>query len=205
MATPVGFAEISIEMRHDNDPQPWYNVFGVETDLSVDSAQEVVDHVAGIWYNAWDQALNAGAQFTNVIGRFGQDGGPDQVVETLVPPVRGTNVSNSLPQNCALLVRKQTSLGGRAGRGRLFMPGVLQEAEVSDMGIVSTALKAALQANANAALTGLATADPVTGATSPMVLLHGPNSVTGLTPAPTPVDALVVDSVIATQRRRLRG
>lgn len=205
MAIPVGFAEISIEYRHDNDPDPWYNVFGVDTDLSTDTAQEVVDHIAGVWYNAWDQALNSAIQMTNVIGRFGQDAADPLVVETLVAPVRGTNASASLPQNCALLIRKQTGLGGRAGRGRLFLPGVLQEAEVGDTGVLNTDFKTAMQTNANAVLTGLAAADPVSGATSPMVLLHGPNGTTGVTPAPTLVDALVVDSVIATQRRRLRG
>ena len=108
--------------------------------------------------------------------------------------VAGSNAAAPLPQNCALLVKKQTSQGGRQGRGRGYFPSAyLMEGDVSAIGIITAGVVTALQAKFTAFLADLDTA------TIPMTLLHSdPLNV------PDDVTALVVDNRIATQRNRLR-
>nr|CRY96175.1 hypothetical protein [uncultured prokaryote] len=95
--------------------------------------------------------------------------------------------------NSAVLVRKNTSSGGRANRGRLFSPPfALIESKVSQSGVIATADRDAIQSHWAQFLTNLETAG------YQMVILHS----NPLMP-PTTVISLTVDSVIATQRRRL--
>lgn len=204
MATPVGFCEISVEHVHAQDPEPWFNVFGVACDLSLNSQQEVVDHVAGVFYAMSVPALSASVTLANVTGRFGQDGSPDVIVETSVAPLNGTSTDVKLPQNCALMVRKQTALGGRQGRGRIFLPGWLNESGVNDVGIIENNIRQIYQTTMDDFLADLAAPDPVSGAETPMVILHGPTTTSNVVRAPTPVTSLTVDGRISTQRRRLR-
>lgn len=92
----------------------------------------------------------------------------------------------------AVLVRKSTPLGGRKGRGRMYLPGV-PESQVDPGGFLATGVAASYQTRASAFLGGLA------AATIPMVLLHGDST------TPSLVGALTIDGTVATQRRRQRG
>ena len=102
----------------------------------------------------------------------------------------------TLPVNCAVLVKKGTSRGGRRNRGRFYLPGTTSEGAVSEDGVISSGQVIALQGACDAFLGDLVVAG------LPMYVLHNDPPV-GVTPAP--VTSLTVDSVIATQRRRLRG
>lgn len=96
-----------------------------------------------------------------------------------------------VPPNTAALVEKRTALGGRSGRGRMFIPG-LQESNVETGGEISLGLYSLFNASLAAWL-----ADIETLATN-MVLFHNASS------DPTIVDSLDLDPLTATQRRRLR-
>lgn len=100
----------------------------------------------------------------------------------------GGFASAGMAPNSAYLVRKRTALGGRANRGRLYLPGVA-EAAVDESGNIDPS---GLQTNINDWFAGLSALG------MPMYLLHTGSS------DPTDVSNLVVDSKIATQRRRLR-
>lgn len=111
-----------------------------------------------------------------------------------VGPVVGDAASESVPPNTSMLIQKVTSFGGRAGRGRMYLPGI-PEAQVDHSGTISgtwllsadTAFEAYRQALLLLDLTP--------------VVLHGPTSPIA---TPTPIDAFVPSATAATQRRRLR-
>lgn len=97
--------------------------------------------------------------------------------------------------NTAYLIRKLTTAGGRAGRGRFFYPGVT-EANVNDAGIIDSTPLGILQGVWDDFLADLTAADLFP------VLLHSAGSpISG----PNTITALQVDNRVATQRRRLRG
>lgn len=118
------------------------------------------------------------------------------------PRVGGTSGA-MLPQNSALLVHKRSAAPGRIGRGRLYLPSCLREAQVDNKGIIAALEVSGLQTPISSWLTRVANNTAPAGVDKDMVILH---TVTPANPAltPTVVTSLVVDSLIATQRRRLR-
>ena len=104
----------------------------------------------------------------------------------------GTSASSPNVPQSALLVAKSTNQGGRAGRGRFFLPG-LPEAAFEDDGSVSAGTMT---------LAGTVIGDMIGDFNLNDVSLRLLHSVAG--PAPAVVTGLAVRSISATQRRRLR-
>lgn len=103
---------------------------------------------------------------------------------------------DSVPSNTAVLVQKRTDAPGRRNRGRFFMPWSVSETFVGESGIIVQPTVDALQDACDDFLAGLATAG------IPMHLFHGAG--TGVS-TPTPVTSLAVQSIVATQRLRMRS
>lgn len=100
----------------------------------------------------------------------------------------------------SLLVKKRTAFGGVQFRGRLYMPSMfVQDTEVDYAGTVTGSRVTAINASwATWRTNGLL----VTGVDD-FVLLHSTPQA-GPAPDPTPIVSLTCDSIVATQRRRLR-
>lgn len=108
--------------------------------------------------------------------------------------VAGSASGSTVPSNCALLVRKGTALGGRKYRGRCFVPPwALAETSVDQAGNIAPALVASLQTNFTDLLTELLTFE-----ISPRLFHTSPSD------TPTTITTLTVQSLLATQRRRMR-
>ena len=89
-----------------------------------------------------------------------------------------------------------TARSGRTGKGRFFIPNILNETYVDNVGVIDGGARSSLQGFVDQFLADL------NAAGNPMVLLHNSGAPFGTTP--TPVISLALDGVIATQRRRLR-
>jgi hypothetical protein len=110
----------------------------------------------------------------------------------------GAAAGDMIVPNSAPLVQKQTALGGKRGRGRLFMPPVT-EGTVGNGGILSSGFISSTQASFDAFVTQLGTSN------LPPVLLHRYDPALGQSPmTPTAITAMVLQSRVATQRNRLR-
>ena len=103
----------------------------------------------------------------------------------------GSLGGSTLAPNTCYLVEKNTNLGGRKGRGRMFIPGTVA-ASMTDTGALNTTRLNAMNAACSDFLGTLNAAD------LPAVLLHGDAT------APTDIINMSTDPVLATQRRRLR-
>jgi hypothetical protein len=103
------------------------------------------------------------------------------------------------PSNCSLLVKRVTPVAGRQFRGRIYAPlSFVNEANITPAGSIATPQVSAAQASWTQFLGAMTTAG------LPMYLLHAPPLPPKDLPVPTLVSALVVETIIATQRRRLR-
>lgn len=198
MPTPVGYAHFLIEIDLDNDEDAFAVTHGLQTDLASASAVEHCNKVMSAFGGAWDQVLSNNAQVSRAIGYFGQDGTDDLIVESDLVAIPGTSAGAKLPQNCAALVKKRTGLGGRKNRGRVYIPNVLNEAEVSDTGVITGSTVVNFQTYADQWFVNVTGTVGGLYPATPMVILHRDGS------APTAVTQLVMDPVLATQRRRLR-
>lgn len=96
--------------------------------------------------------------------------------------------------NTAVLINKNTAAGGRAGKGRMYIPGI-RENKISGAGVMDTDEFAAWISAAVGFFEDM-NDDDLTP-----VLLHGTGS--PLT-TPTAITSLQVQNKVATQRRRLR-
>lgn len=200
MTTSPGYAAVSVEMHHTLMSRSAYITFGANpsgTDVSVMVAN------VGIALQATGSLrsiVDNGVTFRNITVRYGIDGADDQL-GTGVYSFAGSNAQTSLPPNCAVLVYKRTARGSRRGRGRMYLPWVLTTSDVTEDGQIAATKITSMQTAVEVFRAALATND------MPMVVLHRPSLPSTQNPtsmgAPDPVTLLEVDSMIATQRRRL--
>ena len=113
----------------------------------------------------------------------------------------GASSSNTLPQNCALLVSKRTGLAGRRGRGRLYLPGQ-PEAGWNELGDVQGTWGTNTQDAFDAWMADLTSTGPGFEPNPPYILHRSEGA--GTEPAPTEITAMICSSKLATQRKRLR-
>lgn len=189
LVIPPGFAQIVYRWTLAGDPEEMISTVGADT--SAEGGATAIN-----WREAWLSAFPAISYSSNwfflgVRAYIGQDGGPP-VIQDAPANLQGTGEQNTTPQNCSLLVRKSTALGGRAGRGRMFLPPFnLDEGNVDAKGMLDLDYLNDMQTLFNAVFLPVAP-----------VILH--DSATPGAPAPTPITGWTVDPRIATQRRRLR-
>lgn len=202
MATviPPGFGLVALRHTLAGDNEAMFVTFGVEF-LTTPGAQAHAINICDAWQVAGGplDSMSNLYTFTGAVLSVGQDGGPPVIVEE-PRSAPGRDTSSPLPQNCALLVRKRTNLAGREGRGRMYVPG-FSEGNTTATGGIPSANLTATQTRYNTFFSNLSE-PPDAGAVN-MVILHTWPQL-GALPAPTPVTSLVVDAVVATQRRRLR-
>jgi len=144
-------------------------------------------------------SANTGLYFVTVY--VGQDGGAPLVYDSTEDSQQGGAGGTPLPPNCAFLVRKRTSLSGRRGRGRMYLPGV-PEGLVDPAGNITGSAVTDLQNGLDNWWDELTGVPPGTSAYPPVVLHRSEGA--GVEPAPTPILSFQAESKIATQRRRLR-
>lgn len=199
LVIPPGFADVAIELRGAGDPEPWYVTFGVDSSAASGDVNSIGATVNGAWESMMgvisNECLTTGCKIS-----VGQDGeAPVRGFSSLDAAGYGDSVGAKLPQNCAALIHKDTSIGGRRARGRFYVPACLDEGAVSSVGLISATQVNAIQGAVDAFLVALQT----NAIPCPMVVLHNSEGISPIID-PTPVEALRLDAVIATQRRRLR-
>lgn len=196
---PSGYAQVLIPIYHVSGANPALVTHGISgADPIFAGAQ--ADEITTLFTATFGTQLDAGCGIgpTSLVIGTGVSG--ENFVVTGTGQGSGAVTGETMPPNVSLLVRKTTARGGRRGRGRMYLPWVLRDDGVDDVGNVNSGPLANLQTAADDYLTGLlALSDP-----APMVILH---SAGGSTAPGTPnaVTGLVVDQRIATQRRRLRS
>lgn len=202
---PPGYLLAAWEMRYPGDPDPWYCTCGFEI---VDGPGDPVV-IANSLQSAWiDTVLNTQSTLMTLQGcvvKIGNDGAPIMGYSSQ-PAAPGGTAQLMLPQNCALLVDKLTATGGRRSRGRFYVPGCLVEGNVDNIGVIETSLMTTLTAEWTAFMTYVQAAGPIPSFNP--VILHSPSGPEVVEPTPTgeptPVTSFRVQSVISTQRKRLR-
>lgn len=190
MIIPVSFAQVNIRFGGSGMPRGAEVTFGVDNGTTVYDAPTIAGIIGGLWVDHIKAITNVNTTCDEVLVKLG----PNSTGASAVLGIgEAGTVSSGAPQPAvALLVQKQTALGGRHGRGRMYWP-ILGSTWMETGSVLTTAHRSTLQTAMGGILSDLATA------LIPMVLLHGDLSV-----APTEVIGLNVETQLATQRRRLR-
>jgi lipoprotein-anchoring transpeptidase ErfK/SrfK len=178
------------------------NVSGVPS-LAV--AQDAVDDFSNNFLANMGGPLDAEVQMLPASIRLG-DGSttPFEATTTNSVATGGTAYTSASPQ-VAVLVKKNTGLGGKQNRGRTYMPWWVSTAYIAENGNLDSTAVANLQTDADTFLTQLTTD------TIPMCIAHRVFTISGGKPVLTAyhtgplVTSFKVESVVATQRRRVRS
>jgi hypothetical protein len=206
LVIPLGYAQCSYELRQDLMARSAFITWGVgPTDPGLD-----ITTLAKDAFNATGSLktlLDANWKLYSTRVTQHQDAGLLQYEDnTIITGTRGAGVS--VPPNVAVLVRKTTTFGGRRGRGRWFLPGMIDSPNVQENGVINPASLAIIQTALNVWRAAYITA------TVPLVLLHNAKRIGGAgttgnpyiydtPPAPYPINSLQAVALVATQRRRL--
>lgn len=194
---PEGFAQASALFDRIAGGDEAFVVTGHGLGLPPNDPTDVANAV----FDAWEGS-EIGTQFMATTWRMRQvsvrvnRGNGIETGTSTRAAIPGQASSPALPPNVAVLVRKVTGLGSREGRGRMYLPGT-QEDIVNDNGVIIAPHLGnwqpfAQQFNALCAFNNVE-----------LHVLHSLPQLGGA-PAPTPVATLVVQPLVATQRRRIR-
>jgi len=156
------------------------------------AVNEVAEALHTCWFENFISNQCDELQLLSTLVKFGPNdtGAQAEHVQTVTGLASG---EFSTPAT-SILLTKQTIIGGRKGRGRMFVPG-LPEADLLPGGIIPTATVDAWNADAQQFL------DDMEAAGLFPRLLHG---VYDPQPDPYNIYALTASNVAATQRRRQR-
>jgi hypothetical protein len=191
LVIPVGFAQLTLGGEIAFDPEEAVITLGLE--ISANPTPTMAEDCYDVWSGALDSLSSTDWLFKSATIKAGPTStGPTADFTDGV--VTGTQAFSTVPINTAILVRKQTALGGRKGRGRMYTCGQLFVGDVGGAGIIASSHVSDLDTAWFSILGGL---QSVVGVTD-VVLLHSDST------APTPITGFSVQSKAATQRRRLR-
>lgn len=186
LVIPAGFVQMSFIHQQNDTLRPGICTLGAATtdldalsDIADGWGTTLLDEVNNSWtYVQFKASIQEGEIFSKDEGVAGAGGGSG-----LVP-------------NTAYLFRKQTAFAGRGQRGRLYLPGC-DETSVDADGRVTEGKQGGLQTAMNAFLAIMGGLD-----VEPTLLHTQPEEGSPLDP--TPINAITVQPLVATQRRRLR-
>lgn len=189
---PAGFVEITYRQRALGGDGIVANVVAVDNTSVVPS--DGAEAIADAWRDNLMPVLGSNLLLDGVTLRAGQGSGDPLVYEfDYSSPVAGGDPGITAPPNVAYLVRKNTNLGGRRHRGRMYICGVLAD-ELTSAADISTGQQTALSTAIDAWVAEVEALSWV----GTMVLLHADGS------TPTPITSWALQSKVATQRTRLR-
>jgi hypothetical protein len=194
---PPGFAQAAFRYSLIGDPQIMVTTLGFDLNSYGGDFEAAATDIRDGWAAGVGDEIAIGNQWSwvDVVLRIGQDGGPPAVV-TRVANVVGADSTGHLPQNNTLLIHKTTLLGGRRGRGRMYLPSAhLPESAANDAGVLPDVISSGY----TTLMEQSRVAWDADGAEP--VLLH--DAGVGAA-APTSITSFACDRMIATQRRRLR-
>jgi hypothetical protein len=193
MIIPEGFCQINFRYINGENEHGGEWTFAAEIGLH-DDPTEVANIMKAAYVDANFPAFQCPTWGVREVAvKFGPNiTGPSGVSSGSV--VAGTESGSSVPANTAVIVRKVTAAGGRAGRGRFYFPGIAEN-RVDGGGNIDGTYVDGLQTACGTFLADMVAAG------LPPVLLHAAGSpITD----PTPITALTVLSRCGTQRDRMR-
>lgn len=195
---PPGYAMVVFRFRLALDPEEIVCTLGVDASAAGGDAQLIADRSVGAFGDAFPAAAMGTAwTFVGTSVTLGTDGGDPVLAERIVNTAGTTSSVASPPSNCAILVRKLSSFGGRRNKGRFYWPCFgLNETNVNPNGVLDTTQLNQQQANFDNFYDSLIEDDVLA---LPPVIFHSAEPV-----LPTPVTQFSVQPLLATQRERMR-
>lgn len=197
MIIPVGSANWITEYHFTGDAEAMITTCGLRVSTWGGDYAAGLEQVADYWFVALQGSMSEEVTIGPSFLQVGQDGGPP-VTYIDTDADNGNAPDFPMWPNSSLLVRKTTASGGRRNRGRMYIPGLAIRDLVSPAGQVDSSFLADFQTNLDTFQSTLEAGTGLPGVTD-LVLLHSEAPT-----AATTIVSLSAQTMLATQRRRLR-
>lgn len=193
---PPGYAQASIEHWLDGYPRPAVTTIGLKILGTEVGGLNIADIYWGAYHDAFRELFDTQVSIRDARVVVGQDGG-EPMVYSSTSTIKGTGSRESAPPAIALMVSKNTNLGGRANRGRMFLPWALGDTSVAENGAILPAVVTTAQSCANQFLENLSSpAGEFSLIEAPVILHNDPARL------PTVITGFSVNPTVRTQRNR---
>lgn len=194
---PVGVMYVVQPLQHSSATRRSSFTYAIDytgTPLTAINNAQVATHAN------WDQNFDTQVTMLNSQGYYRTaPGGALQTIFSTSGVTVGTRAGSSQVSSVALRVTKRTAFVGRKWRGRIFLPWILTEADVDEVGNLLPTSLTSFQGHADDWLGALAAAPNI----GSMQLLHSYTGAVDPELAATPVTSLSVQPTVGTQRRRI--
>lgn len=205
MATniPVGFAQAAFIFTSDIGTPDFVTTIGVDLSDVGGNFLGAADHLFAAYGSTWMNTTSDHLVLDRVQLNIGLEEGGTGSVTSGKNPITGGDDGDIPPVNLCCIAQKVTNMLGRRGRGRMFLPGVLNETQVTEGGLLGDGVAADLADLGTNFLSAIRAPDvpgEVTPTITPMepVLFHD-----GLL-APTPIISIAISPKVGVIRKRVR-
>lgn len=198
---PPFYMQVNLLLRHVSATHQGEIVYGINATDAGASASEIADFCAQTYIDTLGTQTDIGVAIGPAVVLVGSASPPYLSVEGSVNGGGSVDAETTPSSVAALMKKRSLAVAGRGGRGRNFLPWILRDSSVDDVGNIGAVPLGTIQGVCDDWLEAHAAGGGGVGPV-PVVILH---SVGGSTAAdvPAPVDSVLVDNLIATQRRRL--
>lgn len=190
---PAGFGACTVIVGVAGRTKPFTTSFGYNLPAGAEVDNTILLNTCLIGSDHPFDHANMATAYTYLGISVRQQGDVAQYAFDFPQSITGTQSILPPSSNCSILVKKTSGIVGKKNRGRMYVPPFnVTEADIDPRGIVTPAERDAMQVFYSNMLDDLAAAD-----LNMVILHHGAG-------APTPVTQLLVEGLLATQRRRMR-
>lgn len=188
LVIPAGYAEAVCQVFLNGRAKPFSFSFGVQLHTTEQDAASVIagwleSTASGGYAHALSSAYTTGS--VNVTGHTNFYSQPTSQV--------GSDPAAHEPPGLAVKIKKVTNVRGKANKGYMFWPGIIEDGQVDSQGNLSSSMIVSAETIASGLITAL-TGDSLV----PVVLHRTSSSVT----TPTPINSFVIQPLVRSQRRR---
>lgn len=198
LIVPEGYGLASIVFTAGDGTAPYVTTIGLDISAAGSAFVSAADNVLASYIDAFQGVTAEDLRIDRVSLYVGSDTSPGSV-DSIASGEFGLNEQDMAPVAMSLIVKKITADLGRSGRGRMFIPGILSDADVDQGGHVEPGSITSYQTKVNTFFTNLLTADPAMELIP--VLLH---SETSPVSTPSPIQGLGVADTVGWIRGRIR-
>lgn len=199
LTVPPGYGLAAYVLDGPEGTGPFITTMGHRLHLGTDSAAVSAGRLYNLYVNNILARTSNTLTLTKVILTIGDDsGGLGSVVHE--GSTKGSLSGADAAISMSVILAKQTGLLGRKGRGRCFLPGLLDNAEVDRNGDIGSAQVTAIQASVDDwydDLTATAAPPDPPNDLAPYLLHSGAT-------APTPITGFAVRQKVGWIRKRIR-
>ncbi len=186
---PEGYSLVIMEFSTAQTGETAMMTFGISQISSNDAAATAQD-IHSYFSDDVMPDVSDTVALERVVVKFGPL--PDGFVGEYTDTTTGGATGDACTPQVCVLIKKASLVGGRRNHGRFYQPGVIEGA-VNEAGQLDSGNVTTYQANYDSFFSDLVNND------YPMQIFHNDEAV-----VPTGVERLQVETIVATQRRRLR-